>query len=405
MSPRRLLSLALSSLLRSPGRSLLTVLGVVIGVSSVVVMIALGHGAQAQIEARIDSLGTNLVVITPGSTTTAGVSGGSGSMNSLTLDDVEALQRESTLLLAITPVIFTRSTAITPRANWRTNLQGVDSSAAEIRGWTVRSGRFLEPEDIQGARKVCLLGNTVATILYGEDDPLGQTLRLRGVPMEIIGVLAPKGQTAEGSDQDDVILLPYTTVKTRLSGMQFLGQILGRAVSEPQLPAAMTEVKAILRDRHRLSSWEPDDFEVKDQRALAEAASATTRVMTTLLLVIASVSLLVGGIGIMNIMLVSVTERTREIGIRRAVGARRRDVLAQFLVESVVLSGLGGLLGAALGVGGTVLLGRLTGWATVVTWDTLSVALGFSVGVGVIFGWVPAARAARMDPIEALRQG
>ncbi len=405
MKVSRLLSLALSSLARSPGRSLLTVLGVVIGVSSVVVMIALGHGAQAQIESRIGSLGTNLIVITPGSTATAGVSGGSGSMASLTLDDVAALEQESALLTAVSPVIFTRTSVVVGRANWRTNIQGVDADAQEIRGWSVAEGRFFEPDDVQNARKVCLLGATVAAILFEGEDPVGRTVRLREVPMEIIGVLGAKGQTAEGTDQDDVVLAPYTTVKTRLAGRQFLGQILGRTATEPELPAAMAEARAILRERHRLSTWEPDDFEVKDQRALAEAASATTRVMSMLLLTIAGVSLLVGGIGIMNIMLVSVTERRREIGIRRAVGARSRDVLAQFLVESVVLSGLGGLLGAALGVGGSMLLGRLTGWATVVTWDTLSVAMGFSVGVGIIFGWVPAARAAKMDPIEALRQG
>ena len=405
MSPRRLLTLALRALMRSPGRSLLTILGVVIGVSSVVIMVALGHGAQTQIQDRINSLGTNLVAITPGSSTTTGASGGAGSMNSLTLEDVEALERESVLFSAISPVIFTRTMVISQRANWRTSIQGVDSDVQEIRGWTVVSGRFLEPDDIQSARKVCLLGATVASLLYGDDDPVGQTTRLRGVPFEIVGVLGKKGQTADGTDQDDVILAPYTTIRKRLEGMQFLAQILGRAVSQADLPAAMEEARAILRDRHHLSSWEPDDFEVRDQRALAETAGATTRVMTMLLLAIASISLLVGGIGIMNIMLVSVTERTREIGIRRAVGARRGDVLAQFLVESVVLSGFGGVLGALLGVGGSLLVGRITGWAMSVTWDTMLLAFGFSAGVGVFFGWYPARRAAGLDPVEALRQG
>ena len=403
MSPLRLVSLAMRSILRNAGRSFLTVLGVVIGVGSVVVMVAIGQGAQAQIEARINSLGTNLVVITPGATTTGGVSGGAGSMDSLKIEDAVSLGREAQLLAAVSPVIFTRTSIVGRSGNWRTTIYGVDLGYQRIRAWPVAEGRFFEEDDVEARRKVCVLGATVAAALYDEGEAVGQLIRLRDVPFRVIGVLEPKGQTAEGADQDDVILAPYTTIRYRLAGRQFLAQILASAYSEEDLEPALAEVRQILRENHRLSPRDPDDFTARDQRQLAETARETTDVMTTLLLVVASVSLLVGGIGIMNIMLVSVTERTREIGIRRALGARRADVLAQFLVESVVLSGLGGLIGAMLGVGASALVGRLTGWATEVTPATLGLAMAFSFAVGVFFGWVPARRAAALDPIEALR--
>ncbi len=403
MKGSRLVSIALQSIRRNVGRSALTMLGVVIGVGSVVVMVAIGQGARQEIQARIDNLGTNMVIVTPGSSSRGGVSQGWGSNNQLTTDDAALLASEAQLLSAVSPVIFTRSNVVGSGGNWRTTIYGVDTSYQQIRAWPAVSGRWFDEEEVRGRRRVCLIGATVRDTVFEGADPVGETVRLRDVPFEIVGVLEAKGQTAEGSDQDDVILAPYTTVQTRLAGRQFIAQILASAWSEQDLPAALDEVALLMRESHRLGQNEDDDFEVKDQSQLAETAQGTAEVMTTLLAAIASVSLLVGGIGIMNIMLVSVTERTREIGIRRALGARRRDVLAQFLVESIVLSGLGGVIGAALGVVLAVVVGRVTGWSTAVTPATIGLALAFSVGVGVFFGWYPARRAASLDVIEALR--
>jgi len=280
---------------------------------------------------------------------------------------------------------------------------GVDASYQDIRDWNVVQGEFFDASDVRAIRREVVLGNTVAENLFPNGDAVGQQLRLRDVPMTIIGVLETKGQTAEGRDQDDVILLPYTTVQNRLAGRQFVGQILASAYSSEDVPAAQAEIQAILRDSHGLAPNEQDDFTVRNQGELADAAQETTQVMTLLLAAIASISLLVGGIGIMNIMLVSVTERTREIGLRLALGAYGSDVMKQFLVESVVMSLVGGLTGVALGYGGSEAIAAFTGWSTVVSVPTVVLALGFAAAVGVFFGFYPAKRAAGMDPIEALR--
>jgi putative ABC transport system permease protein len=394
---------ATQSILKNKMRTLLTMLGIIIGVGAVIVMIAIGDGARRQIREQIDNLGTNMIVVTPGSSSQGGVSRGAGSFNRLKIEDAEMLKRESLLLAAVSPVIFTRTQAVGGDGNWRTTIFGVSTDYQIIRNWDVESGMFFAASDIRSRKKVCILGKTVAENLYPDQDPLGQKIRLRNVPFEIIGVLSEKGQTADGADQDDVILAPYTTVQTRLAGRQFIAQILASTSSPADVPAAQAEVTAIMRESHKLAEWEDDDFTVRNQADIAEAAQGTTEVMTLLLAAIASISLIVGGIGIMNIMLVSVTERTREIGIRMAIGARGSDVLLQFLVEAVVLCLLGGAIGVLVGGSAAAIVGRITGWGVLVSPRTVALALVFAATVGVFFGFHPARKAARLNPIEALR--
>jgi putative ABC transport system permease protein len=398
-----LVKVAADSILKNKMRSALTMLGVIIGVGSVILMVAVGAGARSRIQEQVEKLGTNMIVVTAGAGSQGGVSQGARSFNRLTLDDADKLRRESALLTAVSPVVVAPAQAVGGQGNWRTAINGVAVDYQVIRDWAVSAGRFFDPDDVRANRKVAVLGRTVAEALYPDQDPVGQEIRLRDVPFEIVGVLAGKGQTATGSDQDDVILAPYTTVQVRLAGRSFIAQILAGTASRGDIPAAEADVRAVLRESHRLSPGEGDDFTVRDQADLAEAATATTEVMTVLLAAIAGISLLVGGIGIMNIMLVSVTERTREVGIRLAIGARGSDVLTQFLVESTVMSLFGGLLGVALGFLSAKLLSQLTGWSTVVSPAAVAVALGFSAAVGIFFGFYPARQAAALDPIEALR--
>jgi putative ABC transport system permease protein len=382
---------------------MLTILGIVIGVGAVIVMIAVGYGARTRIQEQVNKLGTNMLVIMPGVSGLGGVSQGAATFNRLTVDDAEKLARESSLLTAVSPVIFSRMQAVGGLGNWRTTINGVSTSYQDIRDWPTETGTFFTEDDQRSSRKVAVLGSTVAKTLFPGEDPVGRQIRLGTVPFTVIGVLAAKGQTANGSDQDDVIILPYTTARNRLSGLTFIGAILASASSAADIPAAQEEMRAIMRESHHLGGAAEDDFTVRNQNELAEAAQSTTRVMSWLLAAIASISLLVGGIGIMNIMLVSVTERTREIGIRLAIGARSSDVLTQFLVESVVMSLVGGLIGVGAGYGGAALLGRLTGWSTTTPPTAILIAVGFSGAVGVFFGWYPARKASILDPIQALR--
>jgi putative ABC transport system permease protein len=394
---------AAQSILKNKMRSLLTMLGIIIGVGAVILLVAIGQGAQSRIQQQIENLGTNMLVIAPGSSSQGGVSRGMGSFNRLKVDDVEKLQRESFLLAAVSPVIATGGQIVGGQGNWRTRINGVSVEYLAIRDWDVEFGRNFDAADVRSMKKVVLLGRTVAENLFPGQDPVGQQVRIRNVPFQIIGVLAEKGQTPEGSDMDDVLLAPYTTVQTRLAGHQYIPQILASTFSPGDIPAAQDEITAIMREAHGLASWEEDDFTVRNQADLSEAAQGTTEVMTLLLAAIASISLLVGGIGIMNIMLVSVTERTREIGIRMSIGARGSDVMTQFLVESTVLSAAGGLLGLLLGLGGARIISAVTGWTTTISPLTVVVALAFSGAIGIFFGFYPARQAAELDPIEALR--
>jgi putative ABC transport system permease protein len=402
MKQRTLLKLAWQSILKNKMRTLLTMLGIVIGVGAVIVMVAVGNGAQAQIEASISSLGTNLIVVSPGSSAQGGVSQGAGTFNRLTTDDAERLKLGGTTLVAVSPVVQTRAVVIGPAGNWRTSINGVSPDYFTIRDWSATSGDVFVDADVKAARKIALLGATVAKNLFPGVDAVGAQIQIGHVPFIVSAVLAAKGQTSTGADQDDVVLMPYTTAQNRLSGNVRLGQILISTFSPSDIPAAQAEITDIMRESHRLGDT-PDDFTVRNQTEIATAATATTSVMSVLLAAIASISLVVGGIGIMNIMLVSVTERTREIGIRMAIGARGSDVLTQFLVESVVISILGGIVGLIVGYAGSLILARVTGWSTVVPASAVLLAVGFSAGVGVFFGYYPARKAAALNPIDALR--
>ncbi len=403
MKSSRLINIAGKSILKNKMRTLLTMLGIIIGVGAVIVMVAVGQGAKSEIQRRIDNLGTNMVVVTPGALTQGGVSQGAGSSNRLTIEDYKVLAQQALLLQHVSPVVITFAHIVGGTGNWRTGIQGVTPDFADIRAWKVTSGRFFDAADVNTNARVIVIGKTVANNLWPNQDPVGQEVRINRVPVKIIGVLAPKGQTAEGNDQDDVILAPYTTVRTRMSRHQFIPQIIASTATKEQIPAAEAEITQILRGAHKLASYDPSDFTVRNQTDLAQAASGTADVMTLLLAAIASISLLVGGIGIMNIMLVSVTERTREIGIRMAIGARGSDVLTQFLVEAIVMSIVGGLIGVGLGYAGSAIVQHTTGWQTSIEPAMVGIAIGFSAAVGIFFGYYPARKAAALDPIQALR--
>jgi putative ABC transport system permease protein len=399
---RTLLKLAWQSILKNKMRTMLTMLGIVIGVGAVIVMVAVGNGAQSQIESSISSLGTNLIVVSPGTTAQGGVSQGAASFNRLTASDAEQLKLDGTTLSAVSPVIQTRAVVIGPAGNWRTSINGVSPDYFAIRNWSATSGDLFDDTDVKAARKIALLGSTVANNLFPGADAVGAQIQIGHVPFTVSAVLDTKGQSATGTDQDDVVLMPYTTAQNRLSGNVRLTQILVSTFSPGDIPAAQSEISDIMRNSHKLGD-SPDDFTVANQTQIAAAATSTTSVMSGLLAAIASISLVVGGIGIMNIMLVSVTERTREIGIRMAIGARGSDVLTQFLVESVVMSIMGGIGGLAAGYAGALILAHFTGWSTAVPVSAVFIAVGFSAGVGVFFGYYPARKAAALNPIEALR--
>jgi len=394
---------AFRALQRNKMRSFLTMLGIIIGVAAVIAMLAIGQGAQFSVEQQISSLGTNVLIIFPGSQNTAGIRGGAGTNTTLTEDDCTAIQRECPAVALLSPGTRAGGQVIAGNLNWATQIEGTGADYLEIRKWGMEYGDFYTDQDIKAAAKVCVLGQTVASALFPDASPVGQTVRIRNVPCKVVGVLTKKGQNALGQDQDDIILAPWTTVKRRLTWFPYLRQILVSATSPANIPVAQQQITELLRMRHRIAPYDPDDFTIRNQADLATAATATTQILTILLASIASVSLLVGGIGIMNIMLVSVTERTREIGIRMSVGARSRDILTQFLIEALVLSLMGGITGIILGVSGSTAISSLAKWPTIITFFSILLSFGFSIAIGIFFGFYPARKAAMLNPIDALR--
>jgi len=398
--------IALSGLRRNVLRSALTVLGVVIGVGTIIAMVGIGNGARAQVESQVASLGENVLMVYPGSTTGArsGVRLGWGSSASLTVDDAEAIKAEAPGVAAVSPEYYLYTQAAAGSLNWKTKVYGESSEYLDIRQWPIASGEPFTEEDVRGARQVAVVGQTASQQLFAGDSPVGQVVRIDGVPFTILGLLAPKGFSVKGHDQDNVILVPYTSAMKRLMGKSAaLYAINLKASDASALSEAQEQVTELLRQRHRILPERDDDFVVRNQQEIAETATETARIMTALLGALASVSLLVGGVGIMNIMLVSVTERTREIGIRMAVGARAHDILRQFLVEALVLSSIGGAIGIALGVGTSRFLSVVAEWPALISPGSIGLAFAFSAAVGVFFGFYPARKASRLDPIEALR--
>ena len=403
MTPLATFALALRALQRNKMRSILTMLGIVIGVGAVVAMVGIGNGAKAQVEAQIATLGQNVILIFPSSYSTGGVQSGIGGAGTLKLEDARAIADEVADVLAVSPGTRVSSQLGYGNQNWSTSVAGEAPEYFEIRQWDITEGTGFTEQDVRSAAKVAVIGETVARQLFGEDDPIGQIMRVRNVPFQIVGRLKPKGTSVMGTDQDDVVVVPYTTVMKRLSGSTNLRMISVQCSSEERTAAVVQGITDLMRQRHRLGADRENDFMVRSQQEIAEMATATSKVLRLLLGAIASVSLIVGGIGIMNIMLVSVTERTREIGIRIALGAHGADIMSQFLIEAVTLSSLGGVIGILLGLGTSTLLSRFAGWPTLTSVDAIVVAFLFSAAVGVFFGLYPAKKAAALDPIDALR--
>ncbi|NDD30571.1 MAG: FtsX-like permease family protein [Proteobacteria bacterium] len=400
---KMMMTIALRSLARSKMRTMLTMLGVIIGVAAVIATVALGEGASATIQSRIAGLGTNLVTVFGGSATTVGVRMGAAAVESFTRADVEAIGRDCPSVSALTPVLRKGVQAVGPTVNWSTQLQGVNEAYFAIREWSCDLGSPFTLADVRASAKVCIIGQTVRRELFGADDVVGRVLRVSTVPLTIVGVLAAKGQSTFGQDQDDVVVVPCTTYMNRMRGGDRFSLLLVSAVSADRVTMARDEIAALLRQRHHIRDVRDDDFFIRTQQEISETAEETMATFTWLLGGIAAVSLIVGGIGIMNIMLVSVTERVHEIGIRMAVGARSSDIMLQFVIEALVLSVGGGVVGVVLGAAVVQVVAWLSPWTPVMTASSVMLAFGCSAAVGVFFGYYPARSAARLDPIEALR--
>jgi putative ABC transport system permease protein len=400
------LRIALRALMVNKMRSALTMLGIIIGVGAVIAMVAVGSGAKQRIAEQIASMGSNLIIVLSGSSTSGGLRFGSGTVPTLTVDDAKAILNEIPAVRYVAPTLGGGAQVVFGNQNWSTIINGTMPEALEIRDWALSSGRSFTQQDIDGATKVCLLGKTVVDNLFGGIDPIGQIIRIKMVPFTVIGVLASKGQSTQGQDQDDTIIVPLTTAQKRLFGMQFPGMvrlILVQARAPEVMKDVENKINDLLRQRHHIQPKQDNDFSVRNLTEIMSTAEQSAKVMQYLLLAIASISLIVGGIGIMNIMLVSVTERTREIGIRIAVGAKGRDILLQFLIESLVLSLIGGTMGIGIGMAGTLILSSFTQWPTLFSVEAVLLAFLFSGSVGVFFGFYPARKASMLNPIEALR--
>lgn len=405
MNPLIIIRIAFRALVRNKMRAALTMLGIIIGVSAVIAMVSIGQGAQASVQAQIESMGTNLLFVSAGAQNVGGVRSGTGDTgtNTLTIEDLEAIRREVPSVAMVTPQINTRQQLVVGNLNWNSSIQGVSEEFPGVRKWTVRNGEFFTDADVKTAARVVVLGQTIAENLFPGTDPVGQSIRISNLPFRVVGVFAGKGQDPQGRDQDDIAFAPYTTVQKKILGSPRVQIAFVSATSPNATYSAQAQITELLRQRHQLGPNEPNDFTVRNMTDVAEAANETNSIMTLLLGSIAGVSLLVGGIGIMNIMLVSVTERTREIGIRMAIGARSSAVKTQFLIESIVLSLTGGFVGIVLGIAASLAIPMMLGWPTLVSMTAIIGSVIFSAAVGIFFGYYPAHKAAALDPIEALR--
>ena len=395
--------IALRALRRNKLRTALTMLGIIIGVGAVVAMVGIGAGAKAQVEAQIATLGQNVILVMSGTTTTSGIRTGWGSAGTLKVEDADAIAREISGVAAVSPEVRSAMQVAAGNQNAMTQILGEGSDYFTIRQWPFKSGGSFTEQDVRGANKVCVIGQTTARTLFGDADPVGEILRVKQVPFIITGVLMPKGMSMMGTDQDDVVIMPYTTAMKRVMGQTMLRGMNIQAASTDVAAQVQEQIAILLRQKHRIQPGRDDDFTVRGQQDIATSAAEQSKTMTILLSAVAGVSLVVGGIGIMNIMLVSVTERTREIGIRMAVGAHGSDILLQFLIESITLSSLGGLIGILLGILSSYLLSTIAQWPTMISPASIVVAFLFSAGVGIFFGYYPAQKAAALDPIDALR--
>ena len=399
------LRVAFKALVRNKVRSLLTTLGIIVGIAAVIAMMAVSKGASKMIEDQIASMGSNLLAVSPGTSMLGGLRSGMGGVRTLTVDDAEAILRECPYVETLTPLIRSNAQIVYQDQNWSTHIEGATPKYLEVRNWELAAGEFFGDSEVRTAARVAVLGQTVVKNLFEGEDPVGKTIRIQNMLFRVIGVMKPKGSTAWGMDQDDTILIPWRTVRRAIQNSTFndVNQILIKLKSQELTDPASNDICALLRQRHHLQEGMENDFRVMDMAEISDTVSKVSKIMTVLLTVIASISLIVGGIGIMNIMLVSVTERTREIGLRMAVGARRQDILLQFLVESMVLAGLGGLIGTALGTSAAQILSSTNHWPVLISPAYVLLALFFSGAVGIFFGFYPAWRASKLDPIEALR--
>ncbi len=400
------LKIALRALRTNKMRSFLTMLGIIIGIAAVIAMMAVGSGASYVISQQIASIGSNIILVLPGSTTSGGLRSGSGGAQTLTGDDVKAIMTECPSVEVAAPTVRTSGLVVYGNMNWSTVLMGTTPELFDIREWGVSSGRGISQQDVDGAAKVCLLGQTVAENLFGSSDPVGKIVRIKKVPFTVIGVLDRKGQSPQGQDQDDAVFVPLRTAQRNLVRSQLpntVGAVMVKAKSEELLPKAEEEINSLLKQRHRITGGKEPDFSTRNLSEILAVAEQSSKAMSLLLGAVASISLIVGGIGIMNIMLVSVTERTREIGIRMAIGAKKNDILLQFMTEAVLLTMLGGLIGIALGTGGATAVSRMLDWPTLISFQSIAIAFVFSGAVGIFFGFYPAKKAAGLNPIDALR--